>query len=142
MSALQKVFLLASSQIVGVLVSFPRGGGESVWLGLYFPHTSMKHNKDLFYAPIITGKSPDASFCHLIGSSTWRSGNEEGGVKGGHSGQGNRKTIQALNTEIVNVDCFVNLFFLSGLRMLSLLIPQIRLIIIPITRGRESHINL
>ena len=35
---------------------------------------------------------------------------------------GNKKTIQPLNTETVNVYCFLNLVFLAGLHMFSVLI--------------------
>ena len=35
---------------------------------------------------------------------------------------GNKKTIQPLNIETVNVYCFLNLLFLAGLHMFSALI--------------------
>lgn len=65
----------------------------------------------------------------------------EDGVKWGHNWQQeNHPAFE--HTETVNVYCFKNLLFLAGLHMFSVLIAWIWLIIIPITRGRESHINL
>lgn len=64
----------------------------------------------------------------------------EGHGKVGHTS--NKQIIKPVSVKIANVYWFLNLLFLAGLHMFSVLIPWIQLIIIPITRGRESHINL
>lgn len=78
--------------------------------------------KTLFSAPIIIGKS--MMLPSVITQEKKHMKKIPGLGKMGSSEvtTGNKKTIQPLNTETVNVYCFLNLLFLAGLHMFSVLI--------------------
>lgn len=119
-------------------IVLPGWPGWDVWLCILLPSQSAEEEKGFV---IRTSAAAAREWeCVRLGC-RWDSSQQSGGWgKVGHAS--NKQIIKPVSIKIANVSWFLKLLFLAGLHMFSVLIPWIQLIIIPITRGRESHINL